>query len=99
MLGAVDTSPAEDPMRLLFTASAIVLMAHTAAAQQPIRRAAQGDRDERAHRVDSVYAAFDRTDSPGCSVGVYQDGKTIYARGYGMANLELGVANNARTVF
>src|SRR5687767_12645342 len=50
-----------------------------------------GVRDDRALRADSVFQRFDRTDSPGCALGVYQDGKILYARGYGMASLEHGV--------
>ena len=49
-----------------------------------------GTRDARALRTDSVFERFDRTDSPGCALGVYQDGKVLYARGYGMASLEHG---------
>jgi len=58
-----------------------------------------GTRDSLTARVDQVFRAFDRVDSPGCSVGVYRDGRILYARGYGMANLELGVPNTPRTVF
>ncbi len=50
-------------------------------------------------RVDAVFQEYDRSDSPGCALGVFRDGKIVYARGYGMANLELGVANSAQTVF
>jgi CubicO group peptidase (beta-lactamase class C family) len=50
-------------------------------------------------RVDAVFRDLDRSDSPGCALGVYRDGRILYARGYGMANLELGVANSAQTVF
>jgi CubicO group peptidase (beta-lactamase class C family) len=57
-----------------------------------------GVRDARALRADSVFQRFDRTDSPGCALGVYQDGKILYARGYGMASLELGVALSPRSV-
>jgi len=57
-----------------------------------------GVRDARALRADSVFQRFDRTDSPGCSLGVYQDGKILYARGYGMASLEHGVALSQRSV-
>jgi len=32
-----------------------------------------GARDDQAARVDSIFRAFDRTDSPGCALGVYQD--------------------------
>ncbi len=57
-----------------------------------------GMRDARALRADSVFQRFDRTDSPGCALGVYQDGKILYARGYGMASLEHGVALSPRSV-
>ena len=57
-----------------------------------------GERDARARRADSVFQRFDRTDSPGCALGVYQDGKVQYARGYGMASLEHGVALSPRSV-
>ena len=57
-----------------------------------------GARDDKAVRVDSIFRAFDRTDSPGCAVGVYQDGAIRYARGYGMASLEHGVPLSPRSV-
>lgn len=67
-------------------------------ASPPLRLAAQlPDATRRA--VDSVFIAYDRTDAPGCALAVYQDGRISYARGYGMANLELGVAIAPSTVF
>jgi CubicO group peptidase (beta-lactamase class C family) len=74
-------------------AAALVAVSSTAYAQQII-----GVRDARALAADSVFQRFDRTDSPGCALGVYQDGKILYARGYGMASLEHGVALSPRSV-
>ena len=54
--------------------------------------AAQALPDSLLRRVDSVFADYDRTDQPGCVLGVYRDQRMAYARGYGMANLELGIA-------
>ena len=71
-----------------------VLSAPTAAFAQTII----GTRDARALRADSVFQRFDRTDSPGCALGVYQDGTILYARGYGMESLEHGVALSPRSV-
>ena len=51
---------------------------------------AQSLPDSVARRVDQVFAAYDGADRPGCAVGVYQGDRIAYARGYGMANLELG---------
>jgi CubicO group peptidase (beta-lactamase class C family) len=74
-------------------------LASTAAAPTPAdAQHILGTRDARAHRADSVFQRFDRTDSPGCALGVYQDGKIRYARGYGMASLEHGIAISPRTV-
>jgi CubicO group peptidase (beta-lactamase class C family) len=39
-------------------------------------------------RVDALFAAYDKPDSPGCAVGVIRDGRFILAKGYGMASLE-----------
>ncbi|HVQ54903.1 MAG TPA: serine hydrolase domain-containing protein [Thermoanaerobaculia bacterium] len=50
-------------------------------------------------KVDAIFRDVDRSDSPGCAVGVYRDGQIAYARGYGMANLELHVGNTSQTVF
>jgi len=49
--------------------------------------------------VDAVFAPWDKPDSPGCAVGVIQDGALVHARGYGMANLEHGIPITSRTVF
>ena len=50
-------------------------------------------------QVDSVFADYDRTNAPGCALAIYRDGAIVFARGYGMANLEFGVALSPRTVF
>lgn len=49
--------------------------------------------------IDALFAEWDRTDSPGCALGVIHRGELVYARGYGMANLDHGVANAPDTVF
>ena len=49
--------------------------------------------------IDAVFADYDSTRTPGCSMAVYRDKAIDYARGYGMANLEYGIANGPDTVF
>jgi len=49
-------------------------------------------------RIDSVFAQYDRTHSVGCALGVVRNGRLIYERGYGMADLERGVAMTTQTV-
>jgi CubicO group peptidase (beta-lactamase class C family) len=39
-------------------------------------------------RVDELFQQWDRNDSPGAALGIFKDGRIIYARGYGIANLE-----------
>jgi CubicO group peptidase (beta-lactamase class C family) len=49
--------------------------------------------------VDKVFEKWDKSDSPGCALGVYRDGQIIYKHGYGMANLNDDVAITPATVF
>lgn len=60
----------------------IALVALPLAAQLPASTAG---------RIDSIFATYATTTSPGCIVGVGQSGKQIYAKAYGMANLEYSV--------
>jgi CubicO group peptidase (beta-lactamase class C family) len=48
--------------------------------------------------VDSVFAFVGR-DDPGCALGVIRDGTLAYGRGYGLANLDLGVPLGTASVF
>lgn len=50
-------------------------------------------------KIDALFAEWNRNDRPGAVLAVLQDGKPILRRDYGMANIELGVANRASTVF
>jgi CubicO group peptidase (beta-lactamase class C family) len=50
-------------------------------------------------RVDSLFAAWNKPESPGCAVGVSQNGRTVLSRAYGSANLEHGIPNTPATVF
>lgn len=78
-------------MRFMRPVLAFILATATpslAAAQEPLTA-----------RVDKVFAEFDRPGSPGCALGVYRDGKSVYARGYGVADIEAKVPIGPRTVF
>ncbi len=50
-------------------------------------------------RVDRVFATYNKPDSPGCAIGVIQDGDFLYRQAYGMASLELGVPLSSSSVF
>lgn len=50
-------------------------------------------------RVDSIFAAFDKRDSPGCAVSVVDSGRTVFEKGYGMASLEHDVPITPSSAF
>jgi CubicO group peptidase (beta-lactamase class C family) len=58
-----------------------------------------GAADEKQEKVDKIFAAYDKPDSPGCAVGVIQNGDFVYRKGYGRGSLELGVPLTAESVF
>jgi CubicO group peptidase (beta-lactamase class C family) len=49
--------------------------------------------------ADAVFAQWDRPGSPGCALGVYQDGRIAYTRGYGIADLEHNAPITPDSVF
>jgi CubicO group peptidase (beta-lactamase class C family) len=55
--------------------------------------------DPPAAAIDKILATWDKPDTPGAALAVVRDGTIIYSRGYGMANLEYGVANAPSTIF
>ncbi len=63
----------------------LLSIASSVAAAQP------GSDTAAALRVDSLFARWRGTDTPGCAVGVSRDGHVVLERAYGMADLEAGV--------
>src|ERR1041384_7305435 len=49
-------------------------------------------------QVDGIFSAF-TTHTPGCAVGVSQNGTEVLKSGYGMADLERNVPITADTIF
>jgi len=50
-------------------------------------------------KVDKLFAQWDKSDSPGCAIGVIKDGKLVYKRGYGSANLDYNAPLSPESVF
>jgi CubicO group peptidase (beta-lactamase class C family) len=50
-------------------------------------------------KVDAVFANYDKPASPDCALGVIKQGKLVYARGYGMANLEHNIPNSPKLIY
>lgn len=50
-------------------------------------------------RIDALFAAWDKPNTPGGALAVIKDGQIIYSHGYGMADLERGAPNTPATIF
>ena len=68
-----------------------VLLSTAATAQRPAVEWQQ--------RVDRVFAEFDKGASPGCALALYHNGKIVYERGYGYADLEQDIRIIPESVF
>ena len=54
---------------------------------------------ELAAQVDSIFMDTDKLNHPGAALGIFKDGKIIYAKGYGYANLEYDIPISSTSVF
>ncbi len=50
-------------------------------------------------KVDRIFERWNRSNAPGCAIGVAVEGKPVLVRAYGMANLESGIRLRPDTVF
>jgi CubicO group peptidase (beta-lactamase class C family) len=50
-------------------------------------------------QVDRVFARWDSPSSPGCALSVMKDGRVMYKRGYGVADLDHDIPITPETVF
>src|ERR1700730_16907113 len=55
--------------------------------------------DQKTAAIDEVFDDLAKPGSPRCALGVYREGGLIYAKGYGLANLEENVAITPKSVF
>ena len=74
---------------LLSVLAGVVVAAQVTAPPQPVTREAA---------VDKVFAAWNKA-TPGCAVGVAENGASVLQRAYGMAELEHAIANGPETIF
>lgn len=74
-------------MNRLASAALVLALAHPSQA------------DELSPKIDEIFADYDSTRSPGCAVALIRDGRIVYKRGYGMANLDHDVPISPSTVF
>src|SRR5579872_3526041 len=50
-------------------------------------------------RIDAVFKAYDKPHVPGCALGVFRDGRMVYGRGYGWADLEHAIPITTASLF
>lgn len=48
--------------------------------------------------IDAIFSQWNNT-TPGASLGIIKDAKLVYAKGYGLANLEYDIPNSPTSVF
>jgi CubicO group peptidase (beta-lactamase class C family) len=51
------------------------------------------------NRIDSLFQRWNYATSPGCTIGIIKGDSLIYAKGYGMANLEYAIPNSPATIY
>jgi CubicO group peptidase (beta-lactamase class C family) len=69
----------------------ILFIAITLAAAAPALPAQRSDREDLAKKIDAVMSEVYKPGQPGAAIIVRKNGETIFRKGYGMADLELGV--------
>ncbi len=50
-------------------------------------------------QIDSLFEKFNHLETPGYAVGVSKDGKTLFKKGYGAANLDYGIPISPQSKF
>jgi len=54
---------------------------------------------EESQDIDSLFIEWDKPDVPGCALGIVKDGKLVYSKGYGIADLEHDIEITPSSVF
>jgi len=49
--------------------------------------------------IDSLFAAWNKPDVPGCALGIMKDGELIYSKGYGLANMDYNIPNSDSSAY
>ncbi|MCX6955342.1 MAG: serine hydrolase [Verrucomicrobia bacterium] len=86
-------------MKLPLLPALLVALVLSQAAPQPLRSAESAVAAVAPAAVDAIFATWDKPSSPGCALAVIHDGRIIYERGYGSADLEHDLPISPATVF
>jgi CubicO group peptidase (beta-lactamase class C family) len=83
--------------RVLWVLKPLVLLLLTAAGSAPTLSAGYPHSPE--ERIDQIFKEWNTRHSPGASVAVIKNGRLLFEKGYGMANLEYGIPIKPDTIF
>jgi CubicO group peptidase (beta-lactamase class C family) len=50
-------------------------------------------------KIDGLFSKWNNPNTPGCVIGIVRNDSLIYAKGYGLANLEYTIPNTPETIF
>lgn len=60
---------------------------------------AQNLPDSITQKIDKLFSQWNNPLTPGCAIGIVRNDSLLYAKGYGMANLEYGIPITKETIF
>ena len=75
---------------LLFLISNLAIGAETPAQSLP---------DSTVSKINKIFSQWDNKNSPGCAVAIVKNDSILFAKGYGMANLEYNIPIEPETIF
>ncbi|WP_276091429.1 serine hydrolase domain-containing protein [Pedobacter sp. JY14-1] len=55
--------------------------------------------DSLAGKVDAIFDQWNKPSSPGCVIGIVRNDSVIYAKGYGLSNIEYDITNTPGTIY
>jgi len=65
----------------------------------PNQVSAQALPDSIVTKINTLFDKWNKPNSPGCAVGIVRNDSLIFSKGYGLANLEYGIANSGETIY
>lgn len=77
-------------MKIWFALAVVALLAGCSTAGSP---------PSLEQRIDGLFAAYGSVDRPGYAIGITRKGELIFAKGYGLADVDLGLAITPDTAF
>jgi CubicO group peptidase (beta-lactamase class C family) len=81
------------------TRTFLVVLSWVLVACLAISNTATADSQKQAAAIDRLFSPWKRADTPGCSLAVMRNGRIVFERGYGMADLAHDVKVTGATVF